>query len=495
LAAAAAATGESGRRAILVVPDAKDCDLMVAALRGRVDPQRVVRQTADLGPAARYRGYLAALAGRAQVVVGNRAAAYLPLPELGLIGLWDDADDSYVEPRAPYPLTRDVVALHASGRGAGVLVAAHGRSPEAAAWLEQGWLRSISQPPAWVRRQAARTQIAGQSDQVERLDPATRSARLPHDVFAVVRAGLALGPVLVQVPHRGHRRGLFCRDCGQPLRCDCGGPLAETGQLAAPPTAGGRAGGGQAGPPQLSCRWCGRSSAGWSCPTCRGQRYRATTTGAARTAEELAQAFPEVTVLHSDGADPLPGLPDRPALVVATPGAEPPAEAGYAAACLLDGAALLARPDLAAGPTALRRWWAATALVRPGELGGRVLLVAPAQDRAAQAWLRLDPAGFASRELADRALAHLPPAFRLASVQGPAVALAEVEAQLAATDWVERLGPTADPGDPAQARLLLRCPAARGRDLAGLVRGLAQARSSAKATGAISWRLDPIDLF
>jgi primosomal protein N' (replication factor Y) len=500
LAAAAAATVESGRNAILVAPDAKDCDRLVAALQSRVDPRRVVRQTADLGPAARYRGYLAALAGRAQVVVGSRAAAYLPLPELGLIGLWDDADDSYVEPRAPYPLTRDVVALHASGRGAGLLLAAHGRSPEAAAWLEQGWLRPISQPPAWTRRQSARTQVAGQSDQAERLAPAVRSARLPHDVFAVIRAGLGLGPVLIQVPHRGHRRGLFCRDCGQPLRCVCGGPLVEIGWTAAEPTsapssASGRPGGRQVGRPQLSCRWCGRSSADWRCLHCRSQRYRATTTGAARTAEELAQAFPEVTVLHADGDNPLPGLPDRPALVVATPGAEPTAEAGYAAACLLDGAALLARPDLGAGPSALRRWWAATSLVRPGEVGGRVLLVAPPQDRTVQAWLRLDPAGFASRELADRALAHLPPAFRLASLQGEAAALAEVEAQLAAASWVERLGPTADPGDPDQARLILRCPAAQGRDLAGLVRGLAQARSGAKTPGAISWRLDPVDLF
>ncbi|MDR1387527.1 MAG: primosome assembly protein PriA [Propionibacteriaceae bacterium] len=494
LAAAAAATVAAGRRAILVAPDAKDCDLLVAALRRRVDPARVLRQTADLGPAARYRGYLAALAGRAQVVVGSRAAAYLPLPDLGLIGLWDEADDSLVDPRAPYPATRDVVALHASQRGAATLLAAHAPSPEVAAWLERGWLRSISQPPAWLRRQSAQTQIAGQSDRAERSDRLARSARLPHDVFAAIRAGLALGPVLVQVPHRGHRRGLFCRDCGQPLRCGCGGPLAETGWSETAARQSDRPGRGPSGP-ALACRWCGRPAEDWSCPKCRGRRYRATTTGSARTAAELAQAFPDTTVAHSDGSAPLLSLPDRPALVVATPGAEPRVEAGYAAACLLDGAAWLARPDLTAGPSALRRWLAATSLVRPGSAGGRAILVAPAQDRTAQAWLRLDPAGFASRELADRREARLPPAFRMASVEGQAAAVAEIEAQVAPVDWVERLGPTTDLDDPGQARLLLRCPASRGRDLADLVRGLAQARSAAKTPGAVGWRLDPVDLW
>ena len=53
-----------------------------------------------------------------------------------------------------------------------------------------------------------------------------------------------------------------------------------------------------------------------------------------------------------------------PAVVVATPGAEPVAEGGYGAALLLDGWALLARADLRAGEETLRRWMNAAALVR-----------------------------------------------------------------------------------------------------------------------------------
>ncbi len=85
----------------------------------------------------------------------------------------------------------------------------------------------------------------------------------------------------------------------------------------------------------------------------------------------------------------------EPALVVATPGAEPVAEGGYAAALLLDGWAMLSRPDLRVDEEALRRWLAAAALVRPGPGGGTVVIVAEAAIPAVQALVRWDPASFA----------------------------------------------------------------------------------------------------
>ena len=74
---------------------------------------------------------------------------------------------------------------------------------------------------------------------------------------------------------------------------------------------------------------------------------RSVRVGSDRTAEELGRAFPGVPVRVS-GAAPgvLAAVPDRPALVVATPGAEPTAASGYAAALLLDAAVVTSRPAL-----------------------------------------------------------------------------------------------------------------------------------------------------
>ncbi len=86
--------------------------------------------------------------------------------------------------------------------------------------------------------------------------------------------------------------------------------------------------------------------------------------GDVRTAEELGRAFPRHQVIRSSGDRVLDTVPARPSLVIATPGAEPVAEGGYAAVVLLDTWLQLSRPSLRAAEEALRRWLNAAALAR-----------------------------------------------------------------------------------------------------------------------------------
>ena len=103
--------------------------------------------TAEAGPAARYRAFLAALRGDVRVVIGNRAAAYAPVHDLGLVALWDDGDDLLAEQRAPYPHTRTVLALRASQQRTAVLFAGYSRSCEAEQLLQRGWLLRARRRP------------------------------------------------------------------------------------------------------------------------------------------------------------------------------------------------------------------------------------------------------------------------------------------------------------------------------------------------------------
>jgi primosomal protein N' (replication factor Y) (superfamily II helicase) len=196
--------------------------------------------------------------------------------------------------------------------------------------------------------------------------------------------------------------------------------------------------------------------------------------------------------------------------VVATPGAEPPADGGYGAALLLDGWALLARPDLRVAEETLRRWLGAAALVAPASDGGRLGRVVVAADAAlppVQALVRWDPAWHAAAELAARAEVGFPPAVRMAAVEGGAAAVAEVvDAVLAgaaeASLDVEVLGPVeldpepGGPRDPARdpgprERALLRVPRSRGRALAAALATAQALRSARKATEPVRVRLDP----
>jgi len=274
----------------------------------------------------------------------------------------------------------------------------------------------------------------------------------------------------VQTPRTGYWPGLACRGCRSAARCaSCSGPLV--------------AGSGHAIP---SCRWCARPAGGWTCPTCGDTRWRASVAGANRTAEELGRAFAGVRVRTSTGERVLASVPADPVLVVATPGAEPAAAGGYAAAVFLDADLVLSRAVLRVDEEALRRWLNAAALVRPS---GQVLVVGDAAWAPVQALVRWDPEGFARRELAHRAELGLPPARRAAVLTAAPDVLARSCADLPSTARV--LGPVAD-GD-GRERSIVTVEWAESAQLARHLHD-AQAVTTARKDPPLTVRMDPDDL-
>jgi primosomal protein N' (replication factor Y) len=219
--------------------------------------------------------------------------------------------------------------------------------------------------------------------------------------------------------------------------------------------------------------------------------------GSSRTAEELGRAFPGVVLRTSAGDTVLSEIPAGPAVVVATPGAEPVAPDGYGAALLLDGWALLSRPDLRAAEEAMRRWANAAALVRGN---GTVIVGADASLPVVQALLRWDPAGQAERELADRRELRFPPISRMAALVGAPADVAELLSLSQLPQSTEELGSvpvTPARGGPQseQLRSLLRVPRPDGVALAEALHAAAAVRSAKKSGGAVRIMLDPLELF
>ncbi|HET8682076.1 MAG TPA: primosomal protein N' [Micromonosporaceae bacterium] len=497
LAEAIEAMLDQGRGALAVVPDARDLERLDAALTGVLGtPDRHVALSAALGPAERYRRFLAAARGAARAVVGTRAAMFAPVADLGLVVLWDDGDDLHAEPRAPYPHAREVLLTRAQLTGAAALVGGFARTAEAQLLLETGWAVEIAGAREAVRAAAPRVIPVGDDAQLAR-DPAAAAARLPTAAWQAARDALRAGsPVLVQVPRRGYLPAVSCVDCRAPARCrHCHGPLELRSSHAV-----------------AACRWCGRPAAAYACPHCGGERLRAAVVGARRTAEELGRAFPGAAVRTSGRDGVLGSVPDEPALVVATPGAEPVARGpGYGAVLLLDTWALLTRTDLRAGEEALRRWLHAAALARPAGAGGRVVVAADGGLPTVQALLRFDPGWYAGRELAERRELGFPPATRMASLTGPRDAVADLLAVARLPDGAQLLGPipvplrgggrgdgggTAPDPEPAGPveRVLVRVNRSAAPALAAALHAAVAVRSARKAPDPVRVQLDPLDL-
>ncbi|MEU8322775.1 primosomal protein N' [Nonomuraea sp. NPDC048881] len=525
MAEAVLATLDGGRGAVLVVPDGKDVALADAEFERLLGPGRHVALTADLGPAERYRRWLKVLRGQVRAVVGTRAAMFAPVAELGLAAIWDDGDDLHAERLAPYPHAREVLGLRAHRTGAAMLIGGYARTAEATQLIAARWARPIVAARTTIRSLAPRVRPAGEDAELAK-DQAARQARLPSLAWRALRQGLESGPVLVQVPRRGYLPALACGHCRAPARCVL--PPTRIAPHLAAPVPGGRqtaalgeaepdagalstatdATGGtpeghgsgeslchgplalRAGHAAPYCRWCGRVDADWRCPSCGSPRLRAVVTGARRTAEELGRAFPSVQVRTSGRDGVLAGVPAARALVVATPGAEPVAEGGYAAAVLLDGWALLGRADLRAGEETLRRWMNAAALLRPS---AELVVLGDAGLPSVQALLRWDPITHAERELGDRAELGFPPAVRMATLTGSASAVRQMLDEVRLPPDAQVLGPV--PVDESGLeRAMIRVRRGGGAALSAALKGASGVRAARKTPDVVRVSVDPLDL-
>ncbi|AGZ53492.1 primosomal protein N' [Mycobacterium kansasii] len=493
-AEAAAQTVRAGRAVLGIVPDQRDLDTLWQAATARIDEPSVVALSAGLGPAARYRRWLAALRGTARLVIGTRSAVFAPLSDLGLVMVWADGDDSLAEPRAPYPHAREVAMLRAHQARCAALIGGYARTAEAHALVRSGWAHDIVAARPVVRARSPRVVALDDSGYAEERDPAARTARLPSIALRAARSALAAAaPVLVQVPRRGYVPSLACGRCRAITRCrHCTGPLSLQ----------------ERGGPGAVCRWCGRAEPALRCARCGSDAVRAVVIGARRTAEELGRAFPGTAVITSSGDAVVPEVATRPALVVATPGAEPRASGGYGAALLLDTWALLGRQDLRAAEDALWRWMAAAALVRSRADGGVVMVVAESSIPTVQSLVRWDPVGHAEAELTARSEVGLPPSVHIAALDGTAEAVMALLDQAGLPDperfQAELLGPVELPpgvrrpaGIPAGApvtRMLVRVRREHGLELAACLRRAVSVLSARQTHEPVRVQIDPLHI-
>ena len=357
--------------------------------------------------------------------------------------------------------------MRAEQQGTAALVGGFARTAEAHYLVRTGWAHEISAPRGLLRDRARVSVVGADTGR----DPHAGGVRIPAEVHRLIKEAVELGPVLVQAPRLGYAPSLACERCREPARCGvCSGPLA----LPAPTR-------------PLVCRWCGTDQPAWACAACGHRGLRAPVVGDARTAEELGRAFPAVRVRSSSGDKVVATVPATPAIVVATPGAEPVAQGGYAAVVLLDTWLTLARADLRTAEEAVRRWAGAIGLLRPG---GKAVAVGDPTHPALQALVRWDPVGFAEREIAERLEAHLPPASRLATITGEPGPVDDALTLLAAPVGAEVLGPVPLGDD---SRVIVRVPRAQGAALSAAL-GEVQRLRSARKLDAVRIQVDPVAL-
>ncbi len=311
---ALAATLAKGQRALVLVPEIALTPQTVRRFAARF-PGRVAVWHSALGEGERYDTWRRARQGLVDVVVGPRSALFAPLPNLGLIVLDEEHDDAYKQDppfAVPYH-ARDTAVEYA--RRLGALCILGSATPDVVTYhrARQGAYHLLELPQR-IMGHAKRLQEQAERFHVQsRYQPAAGASEaqmidLPPvevvDLRQELRAGnvsifsrrlqAALTEVLARreqailfLNRRGTSTFVFCRDCGEALKCDrCEMPLTyHTGQ----------------GGAQLVCHHCNfRRTQPERCPNCGSKRVKYFGSGTEKVEDAVRGLFPEARTLRWD---------------------------------------------------------------------------------------------------------------------------------------------------------------------------------------------------
>ncbi|KAF1712507.1 primosomal protein N' [Pseudoxanthomonas kalamensis DSM 18571] len=294
-----------GKQALVLVPEIGLTPQLLARFRSRLGVP-VHASHSGLNDNERARTWAAAWRGEARVIVGTRSAAFVPLPDAGLIVVDEEHDASYKQQDGIHYHARDFVLVRGKALEVPVLLGSATPSLESLYNARNDRYRLLR-----LSRRAGEAK----PPQVRVIDVRKRAlqAGLSQQVLDAVRAALdAGGQVLVFRNRRGYAPVLLCHDCGWSARCPrCDTPLTAHN--------GGR---------RLQCHHCGyRKLSPPACPDCASLALQPQGVGTERLEELLAEQFTDVPVLRIDRGSTrrkdalekhLHELADRPGILIGT---------------------------------------------------------------------------------------------------------------------------------------------------------------------------------
>ena len=269
----------AGRQVLMLVPEIALTPQLEARVAARFPAAEVVSLHSALAEGARSRGFVRALEGHADIVLGTRLAVFAPLPRLGLILVDEEHDASYKQQEGVRYSARDLAVWRARQRAVPVVLGSATPSLESWQHARGGRYRHLV---------LAHRALASALPTVRCVD--TRRLKLDEGLSPALQAAigerLARGEQsLVFLNRRGYAPVLSCPACGWVSTCPhCTANLVV--HLA---------------DRRVRCHHCGCDGPiPRACPSCGNQDIQPFGRGTQRIEARLGELFPEARVLRID---------------------------------------------------------------------------------------------------------------------------------------------------------------------------------------------------
>jgi primosomal protein N' (replication factor Y) len=453
---------DRGLSSILLVPEI-GLTPQTAGLLDQAFGQRVALLHSALTPEERSEQWRRIRSGDAPIVVGTRSAIFAPAPNLGLILVDEEHDQSYKQEETPRYNARDVAVMRAKLAGAVVVLGSATPSLET-------WQNTIAQnggSAKYARIEIRDRVMSRPLPEVELIDMRREFQETGQDqlfsraLVEQTREALERGEqALILLNRRGYSFAVICRACGEKLECqNCAISLTHHKP---PAEDAGNAREGQ----RLECHYCGfRRTVPARCPKCDSEHLYYLGAGSQQGEERLGEIFPGARIGRMD-RDTVRGRHDLERLLARLHSGEINLLVGtqmIAKGHDIHGITLvgvvgcdhsLSMPDFRAAERVFQLMTQVSGRAGRGDLPGRVVVQTYYPDHyAILAASKHDYASFVERELKYRRWLHYPPFSVLANVLVQSQKLEE------AVTWSSEIGKWFQKTTPEGVRVLGPCTA------------------------------------
>jgi primosomal protein N' (replication factor Y) len=272
------ATVAAGRQALVVVPEIGLTPQLLARFRRRLGCEPVTLHS-GLSETERLGAWLAARSGAAQVVIGTRSAAWVPLARPGLFVVDEEHDASLKQQDGLRYSARDLLVWRAHRDRVPIVLGSATPALESIHNARQGRYALLALTERAGQAVAPRLRLLNVRGQP--LDEGLSPRLITH----MQRHLEADGQVLLFLNRRGFAPTLLCHDCGwvgECRRCDAHLTLHQRHR-------------------QLRCHHCGsQQPLPAQCPHCGSADLRAVGAGTERVEQALERHFPGVPTIRID---------------------------------------------------------------------------------------------------------------------------------------------------------------------------------------------------
>lgn len=267
-----------GKQALIVVPEIGLTPQLIDRFQRRFGQLPALLHS-GLSENERLNAWMAARAGEANIIIGTRSAAWVPLARPGLFIVDEEHDASLKQQEGFRYSARDLLVWRAHRDGVPIVLGSATPSLESLHNAQQGRYQHLSLPErAGV---ACKPNLRLLDIRNQQLDEGLSVSLLSH-----IRGHLERdGQVLLFLNRRGFAPTLLCHACGwvaECRRCDANLTLHQRNR-------------------HLRCHHCGsQQKIPLQCPTCGCTDLRPLGAGTERAEQALARHFPEVSCIRID---------------------------------------------------------------------------------------------------------------------------------------------------------------------------------------------------